>query len=440
MIIRKSVVFVILLFLFVTACSSGGGTKESQLDPSASKDAEPITLTFWAGTGIKNMEGVESPNYGDWEKEMAKRFAKLHPNVTIDVVSIPWKDIEQKVNVSVIGNNPPDILFDNVPMRVMKHARNGLLEELDDVIKDDRQDWKPSALATGSIGDKLYALSLYVQPSVILLNKTIFEQKGLTSLLPENRQWTWTQFKDALQQISGGDVYGTTFFAKNNQSDQINAAWLLSAGGTWANEDYSNYSINGPEGVEALEFMMSLMDEGLVAPGSASMQASDSIELFKQGKVAAIYDVPQVYGLVQGTDVQPYGIIPVYKDGVAPRMVVTGENGYALFKQTDAEKKKMAIEFIKFLTTADNVKAISQNAFGVPIRESAEYTIENDFGELIHKIEKLDKVDLGKSVPYYAQLREKFYPELQAAFLKAKTPQQALDDFVKAANELAAKK
>ncbi len=127
MIIRKSVVFVILLFLFVTACSSGGGTKESQLDPSASKDAEPITLTFWAGTGIKNMEGVESPNYGDWEKEMAKRFAKLHPNVTIDVVSIPWKDIEQKVNVSVIGNNPPDILFDNVPMRVMKHARNGLL-------------------------------------------------------------------------------------------------------------------------------------------------------------------------------------------------------------------------------------------------------------------------------------------------------------------------
>jgi len=433
----KSIAIVLSLSLFVMGCQTGS----KQGDGNANQSEEKIKLTLWAGTGLKNVEGVESPNYGDWERAKAEQFTAMHPNVTIDVVSIPWGEIEQKVNVAVAGNNPPDILFDNVPMRVMKHARNNQYESLEEVIAEHKQDWKPEFLATGTVNDELYALSLYTQPSVLFLNQTIFEKKGLGHLIPENREWDWTQLKEALKQVVDKNTYGTALFAKNNQSDQVNAAWLLSGGASWANDDFTEYLVNRPEGVEALSYMLSLIEEGLVAPGAASMQASDSIELFKQGKLAAIYNVPEIYGHVAGSDVKPYGIVPVFKGGTEPRMVNTGENGYALFKQKDKDKRDMAIKFIKFLTEPDNVKAISKNVLGVPARVSSEYTIENeDFGELMKKIEPLQQVNLGKSVPYYADLRQKLFPELQAAFQKRKTPQQALDDFVSAANALALKK
>jgi len=433
----KSIVIILSLSLFVMGCQTGS----KQGDGDTNQSEEKIKLTLWAGTGLKNVEGVVSPNYGDWERAKAEQFSALHPNVTIDVVSIPWGEIEQKVNVAVAGNNPPDILFDNVPMRVMKHARNNQYESLNDVIAEHKQDWKPEFLATGTVNDELYALSLYTQPSVLFLNQTIFEKKGLGHLIPENREWDWTQLKEALKQVVDKSTYGTALFAKNNQSDQVNAAWLLSGGASWANDDFTEYLVNRPEGVEALSYMLSLIDEGLVAPGAASMQASDSIELFKQGKLAVIYNVPEIYGHVAGSDVKPYGIVPVFKSGTEPRMVNTGENGYALFKQKDKDKRDMAIKFIQFLTEPDNVKAISKNVLGVPARVSAEYTIENeDFGQLMKKIEPLQQVSLGKSVPYYADLRQRLFPELQAAFQKRKTPQQALDDFVSAANALALKK
>ncbi|UUZ83854.1 sugar ABC transporter substrate-binding protein [Paenibacillus sp. P26] len=408
---------------------------------------KPITLTMWAGTGFKDIEGYDSKNYGDWEKAKAKEFQKLHPNVTIQVESVPFTDIEQKVNVAVAGNNPPDILYDNIPIRISKHARNGVLEELDDVVKDDKADWKDAFLNIGTINGKLYAPPLGSVPQVVFLNKTIFEKKGVT--LPADRSWTWNEMKDALKKVADKNTYGIAYFAKNEQADQVMVNNLLSAGAEWANKDFTQYTVNSPQGVEALSFMLSLADEGLVAPGTATMDINANFELFKQGKLAILNHTSPVYGDIEAgkkngavdPSVEPYGIVPIVKEGVTPKITVTGENGYAIFKQDNAEKKKMAIEFVKFLTQPDNIKAINKATYGISARKSATYEIQNkDASQLFELLNKLDIIDLGKNKPYFATLRQKFYPEMQAAFLKSKSPKQALDDFVKNANELAAKK
>lgn len=423
-----------------SAPASGGGDQ-------AAAQPKPVTLTFWAGTGFKDIEGYDSKNYGDWEKAKAKEFQQKYPHVTINVEVIPFKDIDQKVNVAVAGANPPDILYDNIPIRIMKHARNAVLEEMDDVVKDDRADWKESYLAMGSFDKKLYALPLASLPNMVYLNRTIFESKGVA--LPQDRSWTWAEMKDALTKVVDKNTFGMAYFAKNEQADQVMVAHLMAAGAKFSNDDFSQYLINSPEGVEALSFMLQLQEEGLIAPGTPTMDINANLELFKQGKLAVLNHMPNVYGFVEAgkkdgsvlPSVEPYGIVPVVKEGVAPKIVVTGENGYAIFKQTDPEKRKMAMEFVKYLVEAPNVKAISKSTLGVPARKSADYEVENkDFAALMTELNKLEIVDLGKNQPYFNDLRQKFYPELQAAFLKAKTPQQALDDFVKIANELAAKK
>lgn len=89
----------------------------------------------------------------------------------------------------------------------------------------------------------------------------------------------------------------------------------------------------------------------------------------------------------------------------------------------------------------ENVSAISKAAVSDPARISSKYAAPNkDYAELITEMNKLETLDLGRGVTWYSKLRQSFYPEMQAAFLKAKTPQQALNDFVNSANNLASKK
>lgn len=436
--------------LLITGVAAGCASNTEQNQPAASAGAaggKPVTLTMWAGTGFKDIEGYDSKNYGDWEKLKAAEFQKLHPNVTVKVESVPFSDIEQKVNVAVAGNNPPDILYDNIPIRISKHARNGVLEELDAVVSDDKADWKEAFLNMGTINGKLYALPLGSVPQVVFLNKTLFEKKGVT--MPEDRSWTWNEMKDALKKVADKNTYGIAFFAKNEQADQLMVNNLLAAGAKWANADFTQYTVNSPEGVEALSFMMSLQDEGLVAPGTATMDVTANFELFKQGKLAVLNHTSPVYSDLEAgkkngavdPSVEAYGIIPVMKEGVKPQITVTGENGFAIFKQEDAEKKKMAIEFVKFLAQPDNIKAINKATYGISARKSGTYEIQNkDAAAVFELLNKLDIADLGKNKAYFSSLRKAFYPEMQAAFLKAKSPKQALDDFVKNADALAAKK
>lgn len=425
--------------------NSGAAAAPSASEASQAPQDKEINITMWVGTAFKNVDSY-GPNYGDYESAKAAEFKQTHPNVNIKVEVVPWKDIEQKVNVAVAGDNPPDILYDNVPLRIIRHAREGNLEPLDAIVADDKADWKQSYLDVASVDGTLYSAMTFSYPGMIFVNKHIFDEKGLSDLLPKDRRWTWEQWQDAISKVADGSVYGTAFFAKSEQQDQLMQSMLMSSGAEWANADFSEYLLNSDKGAEALSFMVGLIDKGLVAPGATNMESNDNIELFKQGKLATMYQMPAVYDLIESgkkdgsvdPSVEPYGIIPIYKEGVTPKLVVTSQNGYAVFKQKDDAKRQACLDFVKMLVEPENMKSVSKNVLADPARVSAEYQIDNpDFAALKPELNKLEIIDLGRHVAWYSKLRQAFYPELQAAFLKTKTPQQALDDFVKQANELA---
>lgn len=424
----------LLAALFTTVAWSSVQAEEPQ-----------ITIDFWVGGGNRHIPGYDTPNHGDWERLLAREFEKLHPNVKINVEIISFSDIEQKVNVAVAGQNPPDILYDNIPNRVMRHARNGELEPLDAVVSADRNDWKEDFLAMGTHNGVLYGLPLSSTPTMMFVNKTILERKGVAHLLPEDRHWTWEEWEEVMAAVSDGRIYGTAFHALNEQADQLMVCHLVGAGSAWLSDDLTEFVINSPEGVEALEFMVSLIEKGYVAPGPASMAPGDALELFQQGRVAALQYVPAVYERVAAAieagaadpTIQLYGMLPPTKEDVAPRLTVTGEEGYALFKQDDPYKKEICLEFIEFLASPEHVRLLNQATVKIPARYSATYEIEDpEISTMMGKLAEYPVLDIGKSLEKYADTRQLFYPEMQAAFLGLKTPQEALDSFVSKANEL----
>lgn len=436
---KVNIVMLLVLTLFVAGSAHVfGKTDARQGDPQ-------ITLDFWVGGGNRNVIGYDSPNHGDYERAKAREFEALYPNVKVNVEVISFNDIEQKVNIAVAGNNPPDIIYDNVPNRIMRHARNGEMEPLEEVVSAELHDWKKDYLAMGTYDGVLYGIPVSSTPTMMFINKTIFERKGVAHLIPEDRTWTWEEWEEAMIAVSDNRTYGTAFHALNEQADQLMVCYLLGAGSEWLSDDLSEYLINSPEGVEALEFMVNLIDRGVVARGPASMAPGDALELFQQGRVATLQYVPAVYERVAAAiktgaadpSIQLYGVIPPTKEGVTPTLTITGEDGFALFKQDDPYKKEMAIQFIKHMTDSESLKALNQSTLKVPARYSSAYEIEDpEISTIMSKLGEYPVLDIGKRLEKYPDTRQMFYPELQAAFLKVKTPKQALDSFVRKANEL----
>lgn len=420
----------VLLFSFIlSGCSSS-----SNGDHSGSKH---ITLTYWGAGHVTQNDQT----YGDWDKMMAKKFHKMHPNVTINFQVVGGNDFTQKVNTAIKAKNPPDIIGTNAPLRIMQYARHGLLVQLPDSVLGNKSDWRQDILKNGMYNGKLYAITTVVGPQVLVVNKKIFKDAGKLNLLPKDHDWTWAEFEKASKQVIGNGIYATAFWAKNDQVNQNNLDYLMSFGAKWANHNFSKYLINGPKGVKALKNMVRLVDEGIVAPGPANSDYKAGFKLFKQGKLVAYWAAPGEMFNVNNPNFVPYPIVPLHAKGVAPGVPVSGEQGIAIFKQNDPAKLKWAKKYLKFITSTKAIKETAKGWLYIPARKSSNYKMNKKkyaaFNEYQKLYTPLKEEQTGKFEPWFPELRQHIYPNLQAAFLHRLSPKQALDKMVQIGDNLA---
>ncbi|WP_174614598.1 ABC transporter substrate-binding protein [Virgibacillus ihumii] len=428
---RKRIMYCVICFMSVVLIMSGCSS-------SGSADSDKITITYWGAGHVTQ----ENQVMGEWDKKMAKKFEEKHPNVDIKFQRVGGADFTKKVNTAIAADNPPNIIGTNAPLRIMQYARNGLLEPLGEKVLGDRSDWKEDILKNGMYNDELYAVTTVVGPQVLVVNKKIFKDAGKLNLLPDDHNWTWKEFEKASKQVIGDGIYATAFWAKNEQVNQNNLNYLMSFGAEWANDDFSEYLINSKEGAKALSNMVRLVDEGIVAPGPANSDYESGFKLWKQGKLVAFWAAPGEMFNVDNPNFEPYPIVPLHAEGVKPGVPVTGEQGIAIFKNDDPEVTKWAKKYVKFVTSTEAIKETAKGWLYLPARKSSEYSMDKEkfkaFNKYLELYGSLEKEQTGKFVPWFPELRMSIFPNLQAAYLHEKTPQEALDTIVEKGNKLAA--
>ena len=80
--------------VLATACSSSGGT-------SSSSTSGPVTLTIWHNYGTEQNATAL--------KNLAAAFHKLHPNVTVNVVSQPADNYFALLQAAAVSKTGPDL-------------------------------------------------------------------------------------------------------------------------------------------------------------------------------------------------------------------------------------------------------------------------------------------------------------------------------------------
>ena len=452
---RKSVSFILVMFMalsLLTGCGSGtentteaDATKPSANEPvgtvaaETSAAQEKVTIKFWAYSRWNGINGNEPDGQpGDWEKSRADAFSEKYPNVTVEFQNLPYKGGPEKVNVAIASRTQPDVLQD-YPGRFYGYVINNALLPLDDTVTaEELSDYYEGAWDSCMFTDgKHYMFPIGSVVTPLLINLDLFKAAGAENLLPTNAEKTWTyeQFKAALKAVTKDGVYGTALYAANEQNDNATTGIIWGYGADLINKSCDKVVLNSPEGVKGLEFLVSLVNEKIAMPGAETLSNIDTVNLFKQQKIAVFLPgtpayYQQVYdeskeGKYKGFEVG-WAQYPT-AEGVAPRFY-PNYVGTAVFKCDDAYQQKMAVELAKFVTNTDSVIAFKASQL-IPTRKSAGNLYPGK--ELMEWCSLVTKYsyDPGYAAQGYAEVRAAFFPELQAAYIGSKTPKQALDDF-----------
>ncbi|MBA7628668.1 hypothetical protein ES703_36163 [subsurface metagenome] len=453
-----TVVSVVMLFSFI---SGNWGV------PSVQAKKKMILRVYqyphWEGVTGKETEGMslDDPRRAlhkgtDWVNFQARKFLKAYPEVEIKVEFLSWREGRRKVDILIAAGNPPDMLCMEDSSIIMKYARRGLIAPVIEYLtKEDKEDFYQWALDSGRIGDKYYNFPFLTMGNMVLANKLIFDERGMTNLLPNkgDRKWTYDEFLLAAQKTTFDrngdgriDVYGIGINFKDGWTDYTKHSFVWGFGAKMFDETGKKFIFNSPEAVKGLQFIKDLQDKyRVLPPGSAALGRDDIVQLWNQGKLAmnSIGFGDSLLALKKGLDqglIKP-GVIeiwPVMYPNDPPHSPVSYSynDAMAVFKQKDPKKQDILMKFAYFLTSKENAKA-PRAMYALSTRKSAADMYKGDPLEDFMSYCVRTAKYAGKDTfnPYYVPLRQFTIPMYQAVLTGEETPKQALDECAKAANE-----
>ena len=360
---RRTVVLIAcLLLIYLGAC-----TPVTSVQPEAGSSGEPIELTVWQVPNHPEMESIVEGLLADYEAEK---------NVNVDVVIIPWGDLDTMWASAIESGETPAFgyMYD---FRLPTHYRSGALEPLMQYFTQEELDrLLQEPLQTAMFEDDLYAIPMLVTSDHLVYNKDIFATAGIE--VPDEPYYSpsWEEFLDWSQKIKAAG-YGSFDYGLRNIWNHPIDDFYMRFGCRETNEDHSAMTFDSPECLAAAQAWVDLtptLSEKALSVAWAPFEeffagttgmAEGGAFLTKQ----LMDDYPEInWGVMlpfQGTEEKAY----------------LGIGYYAVF--ADAENKEAVIDLLKFMTSDEQQLAFNSEIGTFPpiqgIRDQMYPDAEGDF-------------------------------------------------------------
>jgi multiple sugar transport system substrate-binding protein len=337
------------------ACGSGG----SSTDGSGGTDG-PVTLEF------AQWWGAELPA-GEFDKIISD-FTAQNPNIKVNLLSAPYASTKQQLITGAASQTLPDVVgLDGA--WVNDFADQGAITDLSTLMTDANYDTSQLASQV-QVEGKTYMIPVvnFVYP--LFVNKDLLTEVGVTDV-PTTR----TQFLDAAKKISavGGDVKGwalplDTAVPNGVQNDVM--SWLWASGGSMLQDGKPNLTSAPVQ--SAVEYVKSLNDAGVIAPGSLTMKEQDKVEKFTNGQVGMMIDSLAHINLIKKNKPDlnfEVAAVPAEDGYTGKRGIPYASWGIGISDST--EHKAEAFKFVQYLLSQDVNAKLSTIANGFPGNKNA---------------------------------------------------------------------
>jgi len=374
--------------------------------------------------------------------ELTRDFNALNPGINVNAqYQGTYTVLNQKLIAAVAAGNPPTITqaFSSwtdqliranaiVPIERFIHGPDGLsLDSINDIL--------PALRNANTFNGVMWTMPFNKSLYILFYNVDLFKQNHLK--VPQ----TWDELvtvAKALTKEEGGKItrYG---FVVRTETDYF-TTMMLTNGGTFL-RGTKEVAFNSPAGVEALQFLVDLVQKHKVAyilPGFADAD-------FGAGKVA------MYIATNPGLTFAKAAVAGKFEIGLAPlpykrtRATLISGTDVAISAKATPEEQAAAWKYIKFITGTTGTTRWSLRTFYMPVRRSAqESTLMRvylrDNPEHRAGLDSLAFATTEPNIAEWNQIRDIIRDAIEAALLGKATPKQALDDAAAKANRLLAER
>ncbi len=414
-----------------------------------------IIIEYWHQPLVTSVPGLEelTQEPGDFERYLAREFMRQHPDIVIRTQCLSWEDLPRKVPISVLGGRAPDVLMDYIG-RTSGYWYQGVLEPVDDVLAGQAEDFQQKFIDAFRLEGsgkqrRLHAVPLCGWVQLLAINRAAWDKSGMGHLLPtsDDPRWTWSQFEAALAAVAKpGQRWPLGLQVASEQGDYrvLQYFWAFGAE-VYHQHDFSRVAINSPQGVAALQWLVDAHDRGWIQPNVAT--AGHSLyDMFWRGDICCIPSGISMRGSLAAAirekkitadfdgdgqlDFDLMFTLPPTRPDCKMQLPF-GAAGFAVFRQSNPEKRRAVFDFVRFLSRTDVVRKYAQASNQIPSRKSVGdvFAKQPDVRRVTALAAACEEADMGATSPHYYNLRKRLPPQLQFAFLGLKTPAQALADF-----------
>ena len=256
--VKKIIALVLAVVMLATLCVGCGKDEKVELDV---------------------MVAEYGPNTAAWYKQFEADFEAANENIDLVIDVVSWNDITTKVNTRIGNNDAPDIL--NIDSFADYQAEGLLLPAEEWVSPETYAKFYQSFLDQSVVDGTVWAVPDLASCRAMYYNKDILDAAGVA--VPT----TFDELIAACEAIKAYDpsIYPWGVDMTTDEGQACFAYYIWNNGGDFTDAE-GNWTLNDPKNVEAIEFVVGLVKDGLTNTDPAQETRYMNQDMFGAGKVA----------------------------------------------------------------------------------------------------------------------------------------------------------
>jgi multiple sugar transport system substrate-binding protein len=392
----------------------GGTTTEETGTTEGAKVIDPASMENASGS-VSYCTGQDTTGE---RKDSIRRFEEANPDIAVELVEFPASADEQRnqfIQRQEAQSDECDVFGADV-VWTAEFAQQKWLYDLTPYIEGRQQEFIPSTLETVNYDGKFWGAPKDTNAGFLYYRNDQVDQ------LPD----TW---QGVYEDAAGQD--GIVYQGASYEGLTVNFLELAyAAGGTALSEDGTEVTINSPENLQALEFMVNGIQDGAAPEAVVTYMEEESQRAFVSGRSTYMRNWPYVFAIGQADDskirdkfeVVPY---PPFEGGETGGIL----GGLNLVISAYAANPGGALAFVDFATNEESMnRAASEYALPPALASSYDDPGVQEALPFAAELRQAVEQAAPRPVsPVYTQISQAIYENVNAALSGQASPQEALE-------------
>ncbi|QOR70594.1 extracellular solute-binding protein [Ruania alkalisoli] len=245
--------------LIVGASALSAGTLLSSC--SASESGSPSGSGSAGGLGGEITVLTPAFSSGDHKAvydAIVAEYNEIYPDVTVTTDHTDYGKLNEKLTVAVASGVIPDVIMSGMGW-VEPFAAKGIYAELDASVMEGR-DYPEAVLGPCQYQGSLYAVPSFLDTRCFVGNRELWDRAGISEA-----PTSFAEFREAAKEMTGGSGSNKQWGIIINGAGaarQLLAMAIGANGGSMFDADGTTALFTSPECVEAMQFLVDLIEDG----------------------------------------------------------------------------------------------------------------------------------------------------------------------------------